>query len=419
MNKFLKQIKIRLTDISKENLFIRKILRTTMLLLRKIIYLKYYLFNKINDKTIIFEAYMGRSYACSPKALYQELIINPNYQGYKFVWAFKNPTDYLDKEELKFAKLIAYNSKEYKTYYSKAKYWISNSRVPEYIIKKPSQIYLQCWHGTPLKRLGHDIISESQNALNTKQDMINKYTRDAKRYNYFLSPSRYATEKFISAFGLNRLKKKDIILELGYPRNDFLFKYTKQDQESIKQSLNLPKNKKIILYAPTWRDNQHESGLGYTYNVETDFNLLQKFLSKNYIILFRAHYFISNSFDFAKYNNFIFDVSKVDDINKLYIISDVLITDYSSVFFDFANLKRPIIFFMYDLDLYENFLRGFYIDLAELPGCIVKSEQEIIDTLENINEYQKEYENKYIEFNKTFNYLDSSNASLKVLNKIL
>lgn len=108
----------------------------------------------------------------------------------------------------------------------------------------------------------------------------------------------------------------------------------------------------MILYAPTFRDNQHTSGIGYTYNLGINFDELAV-LADNYIILFRTHYFITNLFDFNKYKGFVYDVSNYDDINELYLISDILITDYSSVFFDFANLKKPIIFYMYDLDEYK------------------------------------------------------------------
>ncbi len=136
------------------------------------------------------------------------------------------------------------------------------------------------------------------------------------------------------------------------------------------------------------------------------------------MILFRAHYFIANSFDFEKYGDFIYDVSKIDDINELYIISDILITDYSSVFFDYANLKRPIIFYMYDLDHYEKELRGFYVDLEELPGDIVKKEKDIVDILNNIKGYKAKYKEKYKKFNQKFNYLDDGKAAKRVINQI-
>ena len=93
-----------------------------------------------------------------------------------------------------------------------------------------------------------------------------------------------------------------------------------------------------------------QAGIGYTYKTEVDFDKLKANLGDEYIILFRAHYLVANSFDFDKYKGFVYDVSKVNDINHLYVISDLLVTDYSSVFFDYANLKRPEIFYMYDLE---------------------------------------------------------------------
>lgn len=109
-----------------------------------------------------------------------------------------------------------------------------------------------------------------------------------------------------------------------------------------------------------------------------DLHKFQKELGDEYIILMRLHYFISNSIDITEFENFAYDVSSHDDVNELYLISDILITDYSSVFFDYANLKRPIIFYMYDLKEYQNEIRDFYIDLDELPGPIVTEQEELI-----------------------------------------
>ena len=100
--------------------------------------------------------------------------------------------------------------------------------------------------------------------------------------------------------------------------------------------------------------HQHQTGLGYVYKEEIDFKKMENKFGKDYLILFRPHYFIANAFDFDKYKGFVYNVADIDDINELYIISDLLITDYSSVFFDYANLKRPMIFFMYVLEHYKN-----------------------------------------------------------------
>lgn len=416
--KIKRKLKCILTDISKKNILIRKIIRKFFFIKRKLHFLKFYFKNKVNNNMVIFESYMGRNYSCSPKAIYEEMLKNEKFKNFEFIWAFKKPEKYKNNDKLKNCKIVKYGSKKYYEYYSKAKYWVTNSRLPEHIVKKPEQVYIQCWHGTPLKRLGHDIIVESKNALNSKNEIIKKYIDDAKRYTYMLSPSRYATNKFISAFNLKKLNKENIIIEEGYPRNDILYNYKKSDVNRIKKELNIPNNKKIILYAPTWRDDQHTTGKGYTYKPEVDFDYLKEKLEKEYIILFRAHYFVANKFDFSKYQNFIFDVSKIDDINDLYIISDILITDYSSVFFDYANLKRPIIFFMYDLEFYKNKLRGFYLELEELPGDIVENEEEIINIINNMDDYNIKNKEKYEKFNEKFNYLDDGNAARRIIEKI-
>ena len=278
---------------------------------------------------------------------------------------------------------------------------------------------MQCWHGTPLKKLGYDI-DKTDNALNTLKELRYKYNIDAKKFKYMLSPSKFATEKFITAFNLKELgKKEDCIIEEGYPRNDFLYNYTEIDIANIKKKLNIENtDKKIILYAPTWRDNQHQAGIGYTYKTEVDFEKLQKELGQDYIILFRAHYFVSNSFNFERYKGFIYDVSKFDDINELYIVSDMLITDYSSVFFDYANLKRPIIFYMYDFEQYKDSIRGFYIDLKKLPGSITKTEDELIKEIKKMNNSFK-YNKIYEEFNKKYNYLDDGKATERTVVNVI
>lgn len=409
-----KEIKKIIIDFSKKNLVFRKFVRKTLYIKRKLKYLKYYYKYKVDDKMIFFEAYDGRNYACSPKAIYEYMINNKKYKDYKFVWAFKYPNKYkFDDNTI----VVKSNSKECFKYLASSKYWIVNSLIDVAIKKKENQIYLQCWHGTPLKKLRYDIEVKGS-VLNTIEEIRKRNDLDAIKFDYFISPSKFCTEKFTSAFNLEKLGKKNIIIEKGYPRNDYLFNYKKDDINRIKKDLKLPKDKKIILYAPTFRDNQHTSGVGYTYNLGIDFDKMKNELSRDYIILFRTHYFVSNSFDFSKHENFIYDVSRYDDINELYIISDLLITDYSSVFFDFANLRRPMLFYMYDLDDYKNNLRDFYFDLKILPGPIVKQEDDLIKEIKNVYRYGKIYDKKYKKFNEKFNYLDDGNSSKRVVEVI-
>ena len=405
-------IKKYLVNLSKKSVCLRKIFRFVLYIKNKITYLYYFLFYKIDDKMIFFESFYGNSYSCSPKAIYEYVLNDERFKDYKFVWAFKNINKYTFGER---TILVKSNSRKYYKYLSKSKYWVVNLLINTGVKKKKNQVYVQCWHGTPLKKLRYDI--EKDNVLNSISEVRKRNDLDAVKFDYFISPSKFCTEKFTSAFNLKKLNNENIFIEKGYPRNDYLFNYKKSDIKRIKKELNIPLNKKVILYAPTFRDNQVNEN-GYTYNVELDFNKLKNEFSEEYVILFRAHYFIANKFDFKKYNNFVYDVSKYEDINELYIISDILITDYSSVFFDFANLKRPILFYMYDYNNYKNNLRDFYIDLKELPGPILKKENTLIKEIKNIDNYSKKYKEKYEKFNKKYNYLDDGNATKRVVEEI-
>jgi CDP-glycerol glycerophosphotransferase len=149
-----------------------------------------------------------------------------------------------------------------------------------------------------------------------------------------------------------------------------------------------------------------------------DFEKEQEALGDAYVILFRAHYFISGRMNLEKYKGFVYDVSDVEDINELYVISDMLITDYSSVFFDYANLKRPILFYMCDYEEYKNELRDFYFDISELPAPVVKEQNQVFAEIKKLSDNFSIDEN-YRKFNKKYNYLDSGECSRKVLEKII
>lgn len=410
------KMKKMLVDISKRNILFRKMCRNINLVIKKIRIHMDKIKYKMDDETILFEAFGGRNYTCSPKAIYEKMLSMPQFKNFKFVWAFLD-TDIHDVKEDKRTTIVKSKSKEYYKYCSIAKYWIVNSIMEESLTKKKGQVYVQCWHGTPIKKLRCDIEVDGS-VLNTIKEIRKRNDIDAKRFDYFISPSKYCTEKFISAFNLKKLNKENIIIEEGYPRNDFLFNKTQKDITLIKEKLKIPINKKVIFYLPTFRDNQHTSGIGYTYELQIDFDRLRKAIGDEYVVLFSPHYFIANSIDLSKYEGFVINVARYDEINELYLVSDIIMTDYSSVFFDFANLKRPIVFYMYDYDLYQSRLRDFYISLDELPGPITRTQEELEKCIINIETEFPKYERKYEDFNKKYNYLDDGNASERVIKEI-
>lgn len=419
MHKEVITIKSFFINLVERNVILRKLARILMNIKGYAIYKQNSFLKKIDNNIMIFASFNGKAYSDSPKAIYEKLIKNEQYKNYTFVWGFNNPDNYKWLEKNSNTIIVKFMSSTYQKYLAKAKYWIFNFRVADYIYPKKKQIFVECWHGTPLKRLGYDI-ENTTNAMNSKKEIIKRYKMDAKKFTYFISPSKFASEKFMSAWNLKKFNKENIIVEEGYPRNDYLYTHTIDDVKKFKEKLGIANDdRKIILYAPTWRDNQHTANIGYTYKTEIDFEKLQQELSDKYIILFRAHYLIANTFEFDKYSDFIYDVSSIDDINELYVISDILITDYSSVFFDYANLKRPIIFYMYDLETYRDDIRGFYFDIDELPGNIVKTEKELIDEVLNISASEFEYNEKYRKFNEKYNYLDDGKATERVIKKAI
>ena len=283
----MKKIKAMIIELSKKNVVFRKIVRSLKLFLTKLNYLKYKLKYKVDDKKIFFEVYDGRNYTCSPKAIYEKVLTMKEFKDFKFIWAFNNPSKH-DIIKDKRLTIVKTKTKDYYKNISSSKYWIVNSILDECITKKKGQVYVQCWHGTPLKRLRYDIEVNGA-VLNTVEEIRKRNDRDASKFDYFISPSKYCTEKFTSAFNLINLGKKDIIIEEGYPRNDSLFNRSKKDIDKIKEKLGIPKDKKVICYLPTFRDNQHTSGVGYTYDLAIDFDSLKKKFGKDYVILFKPH----------------------------------------------------------------------------------------------------------------------------------
>lgn len=370
----------------------------------------------VDDKTIIFESFWGKSVNCSPKAIYEEMLRDPRYQEFNFIWAVANMEEHAYLKENERTMLVKMRSKSYYKAFAKAKYWVYNMSIPDFMFTKKNQVYIETWHGTPLKRIGCDTVYDIDYRRSLK-DTVNTFSKKGKKFTYLLSTSKFYTDVITSAFNLKENNKTNVIIETGYPRNDFLLNYTPDDVIKIKEKLEITADKKLLLYAPTWRDNQYTAGRGFTYQNAMDFKKLLEILGDDYIILYRAHHHVKECVG-VEYTSQIIDVGEVEDINDLYVISDMLITDYSSTTFDYANLKRPMLFFMYDLEEYGGKIRGFYFDVNELPGPIVKTTQELGEQILYLSEHFT-YDEKYQAFHDKFNPLDDGFASRRVLEKCI
>lgn len=369
----------------------------------RILYRLTYRYIKVDESCVLFLSFHGRGYSDNPKALYEYM--KDNYSGYRCIWALRNTNKKIDG-----AKVVRYNGPLYFYYLAKSKYWIVNCKLPDHILKKDNQIYLQTWHGTPLKKLAHDIeVSDDTTFYRSKmnkEQMHATYDKDVAKYNYMISPNEFCTEVFQSAFRIN----KERLIETGYPRNDFLSNVSESKIMELKNKYGIPLDKKVILYAPTWRDNCYNNK-GYTFSLMVNFQKWKEVLSDDYVVIFKPHYLIVNQFDQEAMKDFVYTIDASAEINCLYVMADLLITDYSSVFFDFAILDRPMLFYMYDLDTYTNDLRGFYFNLHEvLPGKIIQSEDDLLKEIPKAS-----VDLKYMKkFHQRFNTLEDGQACKRV-----
>ncbi|MCD9067386.1 CDP-glycerol glycerophosphotransferase family protein [Staphylococcus pasteuri] len=362
----------------------------------------------VKKDLIVFESNVGKSVSDSPKVIYDKLKEYKN--DYKIVWVNNKQYPFNDPNVVSIKRL----SPEYYYYLSRAKYWINNQNFPYYINKAKNTTYIQTWHGTPLKKMLNDVAVFEGRDENYK----NRVNQAVKYWDYLISPSPYASECFKSAF---EFKKE--ILEIGYPRNDVFYNQSSSNIEDrkkiIKQKLGIQDDRKIILYAPTFRDDEINKAKKHIINLQLDLNKLKESIGNEYILILRPHIIISNAMKLDEsLADFVIDGNKYDEISDLYLITDICITDYSSVMFDFANSKKPLLFFTYDLDYYKNQLRGFYFDFEnKAPGPLLKTNEQLIEAIKNIDKVKKDYKWKYDQFYKQYCTFETGNAAKTIVEK--
>lgn len=362
----------------------------------------------IKKDLIVFESNVGKSVSDSPKVIYDKLKEYNNQ--YQIVWVNNKQYPFNDPNVISVKRL----SPEYYYYLSRAKFWINNQNFPHYITKPKDTVYIQTWHGTPLKKMLNDVDHFAGKDSNYKK----RVNKAIKYWDYLVSPSFYASECFRSAFEFHKE-----ILEVGYPRNDIFYNkdknFIKQKEEMIKQKLGIQDERKIILYAPTFRDDEINKAKKHVINLQLDLHQMKEQLSSEYILILRPHVIISNALQLdSSLDDFVINGSNYNDISDLFLISDICITDYSSVMFDYANTKKPILFFTYDFEYYKDSLRGFYFDFEnEAPGPLIKTNNELVGTIKNIDKIQDEYEEKYNKFYDKFCSFESGNAANNIVNK--
>ena len=359
------------------------------------------LFLPLHKKTIIFASFGGRKFDDSPKALYDEICRRKEFDDWNFVWAFVNPNEFVINRGEK----VKIDTLPFFIALLTSRVWISNSGMDRGIgIRSKKYIRIETWHGAPLKKICGE---ENENTIGGKKKHKNK-TLDNNTIR--CAQSVYDQEIFSRIFNAT----KESILLSDLPRNDSLLTYTDKDRIKIKELLGI-KNKKVILYAPTYReylvDEHNDTYIAPPINLKK----WEDMLGNEYVLLIRAHYAVSKSMN-LKETDFIKDVSNYPILNDLYVIADMMISDYSSTFIDYSILDRPMFCFAYDLEEYTK-KRGLYLELENTLPCLIhRNEDQLLKDIlsadiEHCSEKTKMFHKKFAP--------SAGSASKKVVDELI
>lgn len=357
------------------------------------------------ERRIYFDSFTGRQFSDSPRAIYEEL--RRRGVEYPAGWLARDGQVALPDD----LTLVRHTGEPYYEWLARSAYIVSNSRLPQWFARREGQTVLQTWHGSMLKRIGFDI----EKIRGKSRDYHEKLAHEVAQWDYLVSPSPWATPILRQAFRFD-----GEILETGYPRNDIFFAPNRDAiAERTRTALGLPPDKKVIMYAPTWRDNKFYSRGKYKLDLQLDLKRAYEELGDDYVLLVRRHPWVVDRVPRAG-RDFVYDVSTYPEIMDLFLITDVLITDYSSLMFDFANTGRPILFFTYDIDEYRDSLRGFYFDFAATaPGPLLRTSDDVIEAVGDIDAVAAAHADRYRAFVAQFCPLDDGKAAARVVDQAL
>lgn len=361
---------------------------------RLLIYRRVFLLLPVRNNRVYCESFWGAKIDCNPRAIADGLLANG---AFEVAFGLKNTAHETPYQTIKIGSL------KYYAYLATAKYVVSNTNIAGDIVKRKGTKHVQTWHGTPWKTMGLDI-----KPYNPKEMNWSAFARRSRRWDYVLSSNPYS-----SAVWRRSCPYEYKMLETGYPRNDVLFHSKPETVASIKASFQIPPSKKVALYAPTFREHTRNSRLELDAS-PFDFDKAAKALGDEYVLLVRSHYFNSGTNSISS----VIDASHHANTNELLLAVDLLITDYSSIMFDFACLGRPILLYAYDYQEYRS-TRGSYFDLRDIPPGHISFDMEDLEIALKHRIFASHENNLRLKaFQEEFCPWDDGHATDRVLNEV-
>jgi CDP-glycerol glycerophosphotransferase len=358
----------------------------------------------IRPRTVVFESHLGKQYSDNPRYIYEAMVAEQ--LPYRCVWSYRNdPAKFPDRA-------IRVRRDSWRYYYevARAGYIVDNQGLPAVVVRRPGQRYVQTWHGSPFKQMGFD-----EPRLARAPDKTQRALSEAvNRWDDFVVMSSWSDKVFRDAF---RLKTNS--LRTGYPRNDRLFQAGDETLRSqLRQQLGLPSDRKILLYAPTFRRYPRPLTIGNPRNTpHLDLAAFEEALGDQWFVVVRAHY-LDRVTVRRRYLNVARNMSSYDDVTDLLLVSDALLTDYSSVMFDYSLTGRPMAFYTSDYELYK-FTRGSYFELMdESPGPNLNDTNEILAWLSDLESTHERYHERYQAFRERYCEFEDGKAAEKIIREV-
>ncbi|MEU6728657.1 CDP-glycerol glycerophosphotransferase family protein [Nonomuraea wenchangensis] len=349
----------------------------------------------LNDATV-YVVNDGRLYADSVRAIYEERLRRGDDREH--IWIVKDGAFVPPGP----ATVVRAGSREHHAALARSRHIITNAFLPTWFRAREDQVVVQTWNGTPAKHVGNDLPHMKRDP---RPPIWHRQAAEVRGWDLLLSQSPWATPVLRKAFGY-----KGEVLESGLPRNDVLNSPDREElAAAVRERLGLAEGKRVVLYAPTYRDYDRKNAM-----VKLDLAKAREALGADHEILVRAHPMqaVPAVPEIAR------DVTTYPDIAELLLIADVLVTDYSSVMFDFAATGRPIVLYAYDQVKYAN-KRGLYLDLAEqAPGPVLSTSAQVVEALRSIDEVAAAHADRYDAFRATFAPRDDGKATVRVVDHL-
>ena len=376
-------------------------------------YTKFFINERVEEKTVLYESRDGQSMTDSPLAIFEYLLQMDKDMAYTHIWSITKNDElevikqrYEDRRNVLF---VYRNSKDYLKWLAKAEFLINNSTFQSFVTIKENQTYINTWHGTPLKTMGFDIPGNPADAKNVVRNFF--------MADYLISPNHHTTEMFLKSYRLNENFPGKII-ETGYPRIDQTF--SKNKDETLKLlfdfGVEIDLSKKILLYTPTCKTGDLAVVTDEVAQIHQEMSLVREKFGDSYNVLIKVHPFLYKK---AKKLEALkkYLVPDVLDTNKILGLVDCLVTDYSSIFFDFLVTNKPILFYCWDDDLYSN-QRGKYFEYEELPGPVSFNIDELIHNIERLDQYETNFSDNYQLCQNKFTAYEDGHVTKRVVDII-